>query len=147
MAFGVRASQLGKMLPPGIAEVIDSYLSLEPVMEPNRLEVSNRLGRPDLDAVGTYDQGRLRSRLLSGELQLLTPCKFTAHLPVGDRWRPVAGVSAARIRVAWSPQIGGSWWWASWPADLWPPEPSGRSGWPDMAPNGLECRRSGPTLP
>ena len=85
-------------MPPGIAEVIDSYLSLEPVMEPNRLEVSKRLGRPDLDAVDIY-QGRLQIRLLTGELQLLSPCEFTAHLPVGDRWRPVAGVSAASIRV------------------------------------------------
>ena len=99
MAFGLRASQLGKMAPLGVAEVIDSYLSLEPVMEPNRLEVSKRLGRPDLDAVDTYDQGRLRIRLLSGELQLLSPCEFTAHLPVGDRWRPVAGVSAASVMV------------------------------------------------
>ena len=99
MAYGLRASQLGKTVPPGVAEVIDSYLSLEPVMEPNRLEVSKRLGRPDLDAVDTYDQGRLRIRLLSGELQLLSPCEFTAHLPVGDRWRPVAGVSAASVMV------------------------------------------------
>lgn len=97
MAFGLRASQLRKILPPGVVEVIDSYLSLEPVMEPNRLEVSKRLGRPDLDAVDTYGECRLRIRLLSGELQLLGPCEFTAYLPVGDRWRPVAGVSAADV--------------------------------------------------
>jgi hypothetical protein len=66
----MRVSQLRKAMPPCLAEVIDSYLSLEPIMEPNRLEVSKRLGRPDLDAVGFYDQGRLRIRLLSGELQV-----------------------------------------------------------------------------